>query len=145
MNNYFLPLMLRIGGSNFAEEAGAFSESEWSAYMQNSPDVPDVVVEWLARQWRESPSVRLTMGIARLPRHPIVYAAFAESDLSSATQVRDFIQILNSSSRSDWMKEALSEAAARALATASEEAHISELARFLERLPTEKGLAALHA
>lgn len=145
LNNYFLPLMLRIGGSNFAEEAGAFSESEWSAYMQNSPDVPDVVVEWLATQWRESPSGRLTMGIARLPRHPIVYAAFARSDLSSATQVRDFIQILNSSSRSDWMKEALSEAAAKALATASEEAHISELARFLERLPTEKGLAALQA
>jgi hypothetical protein len=143
LNNYFLPLMLRIGGKNFAEEAGPFSDSEWSAYMQNSPDVPDVVVEWLAKQWQESPSGRLTMGLARLPEHPIAYAAVAESNLSTATNVRDFMQILNSSSRSDWMKEALSETASKALAAATEESHISELARFLERVPTDIGLAAL--
>ena len=83
------------------------------------------------------------MGIARLPENPTIYAAITESDLSSAIQVRDFIQILNSSSRSDWMKEALSEAASQELATATEESHISELARFLERLPTDVGLAAL--
>lgn len=143
LNNYFLPLMLRIGGANFAEEAGPFSDSQWSAYMQDSPEVPEVVVAWLANQWRESPSGRLTMGIARLPENPTIYAAITESDLSSAIQVRDFIQILNSSSRSDWMKEALSEAASQELATATEESHISELARFLERLPTDVGLAAL--
>lgn len=145
LNNYFLPLMLRIGGSNFAEEAGPFSDSDWSTYMQNSPDVPEVVVEWLVNQWRESPSGRLAMGLARLPKRPVAYAALAETDLGTVTHVRDFIQILNSSSRSDWMKEALSEAAARALATASEETHITELARFLERVPTDRGLEALQA
>lgn len=145
LNNYFLPLMLRIGGKNFAEEAGPFSDTEWSAYMQNSPDVPDVVVDWLAKQWQESPSGRLTLGLSRLPEHPIAYAAVAETELSTATNVRDFMQILNSSSRSDWMKEALSEAASKALAAAKEESHISELARFLERVPTDIGLAALEA
>jgi hypothetical protein len=132
LSNYFLPLMLRIAGTNFAEEAGPFSDHEWSIYMQNSPDIPDVVVAWLTKQWQESPSGDLTMGMARLPKHQHAYAAIAETDLSTATHVRDFIQVLNSSSRSDWMNEALSEAAAEALATASEEAHITELARFLE-------------
>lgn len=144
LSNHFLPLMLRIAGSNFAEEAGPFSEHEWSMYLQNSPEVPEVVMEWLAMQWRESPSGRLTMGLARLPMHPIAYAAVAESELSSATNVRDFIQIMNSSSRSDWMKDALSEAAAGALKTASDDSHVAELAKFLQRVPTEIGLAALN-
>ncbi len=102
-------------------------------------------MEWLAKQWQESPSGRLTLGLSRLPEHPIAYSAVAETDLSTAIQVRDFMQILNSSSRSDWMKEALSGAASKALAAATEESHISELARFLERVPTDIGLAALEA
>ena len=143
LNNNFLPLMLRIAGANFAEEAGPFSDHEWSMYMQNLPEVPDVVVEWLAKQWRESPSSDLARGLTRLPKHPIAYSAIAETDLSSTTNVRDFIQIMNSSSRSEWMKEALSEAAAKALKTAADAAHVAELARFLERVPTDIGMAAL--
>jgi hypothetical protein len=143
LTNHFLPLLIRIAGSNFSEVAGAFSDFEWSSYMQQTPEIPDIVVTWLAKQWREAPSGELATGIARIPKHPIAYAAIAETDLSTATHVRDFIQILNSSSRSDWMKEALSEAASKALATASDPSHISELALFLEYVPTDIGLAAL--
>ena len=143
LTNHFLPLMIRIAGANFAEFAGPFSDFDWSTFMQGTPEVPEVVVTWLAKQWRDAPSGQLSMGIARIPEHPIVYAAIAETDLSTATHVRDFIQILNSSSRSEWMKEALSEAAAKALAKASDPSHVSELARFLEHVPTDIGLAAL--
>ncbi len=64
-------------------------------------------------------------------------------DLSTATHVHDFIPMLNSSSRSDRIKEALSKAAAEALAKTSDPSHVSELARFLGYVPTDIGLAAL--
>lgn len=143
LNRHFLPLLIEIAGSNFAEVAGPYADFDWSYYMQSAPEVPEIVVAWLAKQWREAPSRELCMGIARVPRHPVLYAALSETDLSTAIRVRDFIQIINASSRSEWMKEALSEAAAKALATASDPTHITELARFLLYVPTDIGLAAL--
>ncbi|MFO0978889.1 MAG: hypothetical protein U0996_20945 [Planctomycetaceae bacterium] len=143
LTNHFLPLLIRVAGSNFSEVAGPYSDFEWSAYMQSAPEVPEIVSDWLAKQWRAAPSGELAMGIARVPKHQVLYAALSETDLSTTTRVRDFIQIINSSSRSEWMKEALSEAAAKALATASDQAHVTELARFLAYVPTDIGLAAL--
>ncbi len=143
LTNHYLPLLIRVAGSNFSEVAGPYSDFEWSSYMQSSPEVPEIVSDWLAKQWRATPSGELAMGIARVPKHPVLYAALSETDLSTTTRVRDFIQIINSSSRSEWMKEALSEAAAKALATASDQAHVTELARFLAYVPTDIGLAAL--
>lgn len=143
LTNHFLPLLIEIAGSNFAEVAGPYADFDWSSYMQSTPEVPEIVVVWLAKQWREAPSGELCMGIARVPKHPVLYSAFSETDLSTAIRVRDFIQIINSSSRSEWMKEALSEAAAKAFATASDPAHVTELARFLAYVPTDIGLAAL--
>ena len=145
LSNDFLRLMIRIGGRNFPEHAGPFGTLPWSSFTQDSPEVPDVVFEWLARQWRQSPTGEVARAMTEFSENEILRNALTDINLSNATNVRDFVGIVNNSNSSEWMKETFSEAGARALESASDEAHVRELAQFLAWVPSQRGLKALES
>jgi hypothetical protein len=83
-----LPLLIRVAGSNFSEVVGQYSELDWCSYMETRPKVPASVVEYLAKQLRVAPTPALYHGIAHLDKHPLLYAAISETDLSTTVRVR---------------------------------------------------------
>ena len=139
----FLPLLIQVAGSNFSEVVGQYSELDWLSYMKTRPKVPASVVDYLAKQLRVAPTPALYHGIAHLDKHPLLYAAISETDLSTTVRVRAFVPFIGS--WSEWMKQALSEATAQALAKATDESHITELAQLLASLPNDISLATLEA
>lgn len=139
----FLPLVIRVAGSNFSEVVGPYSDFEWSTCIESTPEFPLVVLDYLAQQWRVAPSAELARGISHLETHPVLYAAIAETDLSDGVQVEASEWFIHASS--GWMKQALTEAAAKAFAKASEPSHINALARFLASNPNSVSTAALDA
>jgi len=139
----FLPLLIQVAGSNFSEVVGQYSELDWLSCMKSRPKVPASVVEYLAKQLRVAPTPALYHGIAHLDKHPLLYAAISETDLSTTVRVRAFVPFIGS--WSEWMKQALSEATAQAFAKATDESHITELAQLLASLPYDISLATLEA
>jgi hypothetical protein len=143
LTRHFLPLLIRVAGSNFSEVVGQYSEPDWWSCMVSRPEVPESVVNYLAKQLREAPTPALYRGIAQLDKHPVLYVAISETDLSTAARVRDFVPFIGS--WSGWVNQALSEAAAKAFAKATDQSHITELAQLLAYVPNDISLATLEA
>jgi hypothetical protein len=139
----FLPLLIHVAGSNFSEVVGQYSENDWWSYMVSKPEVPESVVDYLAKQLRAAPTPALYRGIAQLNNYPVLYAAISETDLSTTVRVREFVPFIDA--WSEWMKQALSEAAAKALSKATDQSHITELAQLLAHMPDDLNLATLEA
>lgn len=77
--------------------------------------------------------------------HPDIVEALRNTDLSSTEQPLSLASVLTRSNSGNVERTAMSEAAANALAAATDQEHVSALADVLRHLHTEIGLNALLA
>ncbi|MEZ6125867.1 MAG: hypothetical protein R3C49_22295 [Planctomycetaceae bacterium] len=141
-----VPLLLHVGGDNFAKTARYASFDKWENELNSrrTKDVQAGVLNWLISEWHEAPHADLLMMLTRISS-PEVIEALKLTDLGTTDQALALTSILNRSGPGKAERAALSEAAAVALAKATDPQHVSALADVLRHLRTQNGLDALLA
>ena len=142
LHTHFETLAIRIGADNLSEHIGSVSDLTWipNEIRQNPPEQ---FLKWLIDQWKNNRTADLARELSHHAGNQEIYAAVAATDLSSTQKANELRMIIDSSIRSEAMQQALSEAAAHALRSASEKKHIEALMWLFRSLPTETSLAAL--
>jgi len=144
LHTNFETLVIRIGADNLSEHIGSVSDLTWvpDDVRQNPPEA---FLKWLIDQWNNNRTADLAMELNHLAGNQEIHDAVAATDLSSTQKANELRQLLNRSNRSESMRQALSDAAALALPSATEKEHIEALMSVFQSLPTETSLAALES
>lgn len=142
---HLAPLLLEIGGDNFAETARLKSFSDWGrALLQvRASELHRGVVEWLVSEWKAAPRGDLLSMLSRFSTDSEVIAALRSTDLSTTERAESLVSVLKSSRSDKLQLEALSEAAGAALNEAKNQEHVSAIADVLRQIHTANALDAL--
>lgn len=143
---HLTPLLLKVGGDDFGKTAETMSFDRWQNALNEmrSRDLQPGVRKWLISEWKTAPRGDLMMLLIRFSS-PDIVEALRNTDLSSTEQALSLTSVLNRSGPGITERAALSEAAVKALAAATDQEHVSAIADVLRHLRTEIGLEALLA
>lgn len=145
-DRHLVPLLLKVGGDDFAKtaEAISFNVLQNALNETRSRNLQPGVRKWLISEWHAAPRGDLMMLLIRFSS-PDIVEAMQNTDLSTTERALSLVSVLNQSGPGTVERTAMSEAAAKALAAASDQEHVSAVADVLRHLHTEIGLKALLA
>ncbi|MDA1229804.1 MAG: hypothetical protein O2856_03430 [Planctomycetota bacterium] len=145
-DRHLAPLLLEVGGDDFAKTAETLSFDRWQNALNEmrSRDLQPGVRTWLVSEWQSAPHADLMRLMIHFPS-PEIVEALRNTDLSTTERALSLVSVLTRSGPGTGERTALSEAAARALAAATDQEHVSAVADVLRHLHTEIGLEALLA
>lgn len=145
-DRHLVPLLLKVGGDDFAKtaEAISFNVLQNALNEMRSRNLQPGVRKWLISEWHAAPRGDLMMLLIRFSS-PDIVEALQNTDLSTTERALSLVSVLNQSGAGTVERTAMSEAAAKALAAASDQEHVSAVADVLRHLHTEIGLEALLA